>query len=148
MEPAAGGSHVPVHIKYDERYPVNGQDLMWTDHYYTLFKFLVGGGMVVGVTWLSRFVDPKYGGILIAAPIVTTIAFIFTYLENGAPTTQQLVLASFSFMVPTLLFVLVLLLLMYRFSFLPSLVGAYLIWVSGVLVLNQWYGKVIGLFLQ
>jgi hypothetical protein len=51
-----------------------------------LFKFLVGGGIVVGVTWLSRFVDPRYGGILIAAPVVTTIAFIFTYLENGAGT--------------------------------------------------------------
>ena len=120
---------------------------MWTDHYYTLLKFLVGGGMVVAVTWLSRFVDPKYGGILIAAPIVTTIAFIFTYLENGAQTTQQLALASFSFMIPTLLFVLVLLLLMYRFSFVPSLVVAYLIWITGVLVLNQWYGKVIGLLL-
>ena len=103
--------------------------------------------MVVGVTWLSKFIDPKYGGILIAAPIVTTIAFIFTYLENGAQTTQQLVLASFAFMIPTLLFVLVLLLLIYRFSFVPSLVVAYLIWMIGVLVLNQWYG-VIGLFLQ
>jgi uncharacterized membrane protein (GlpM family) len=103
--------------------------------------------MVVAVTWLSRFVDPKYGGILIAAPIVTTIAFIFTYLENGAQTTQQLALASFFFMIPTLLFVLVLLLLMYRFSFVPSLVVAYLIWITGVLVLNQWYGKVIGILL-
>lgn len=120
---------------------------MWADYYYTVLKFLVGGGMVVGVTWLSRFVDPKYGGILIAAPIVTTLAFIFTYVENGGQTTQQLVLASFTFMIPTLLFVLALLLLMYRFSFVPSLVVAYLIWITGVLVLNQWYGKVIGLLL-
>jgi uncharacterized membrane protein (GlpM family) len=129
-------------------HPVNGVDLMWTGYYYTLFKFLIGGGMVIGVTWLSKFIDPKYGGILIAAPIVTTIAFIFTYLENGAQTTQQLVLASFYFMIPTLMFVLVLLLLMYRFSFVPSLVGAYLIWMTGVLVLNQWYGEVIGIFLR
>jgi len=110
---------------------------MWTEYYYTLFKFLVGGGMVVAVTWLSRFVDPKYGGILIAAPIVTTLAFIFTYVENGAQTTQELVLASFTVMIPTLLFVLALFLLMGRFPFIPSLVTAYLIWLAGILVLNH-----------
>jgi uncharacterized membrane protein (GlpM family) len=121
-------------------YQVNRVDRTWTDYYYTVFKFLIGGGMVVGVTWLSRFVDPKYGGILIAAPIVTTIAFIFTYAENGAQTTQQLVFASLSFMIPTLLFVLALFLLMYRFSFVPSLIASYLIWITGVLVMNQWYG--------
>ena len=120
-------------------HPVSETDPMWLNHYYTLLKFLVGGGMVVGVTWLSRFVDPKYGGILIAAPIVTTIAFLFTYAENGAQTTQQLVLASFSFMIPTLLFVLVLFLLMYRFSFVLSLIMAYLVWITGVLALNFWY---------
>ena len=51
---------------------------MWTEYYYTLFKFMVGGGLVVGVTWLSRYFDPKYGGILIAAPIVITLSFILT----------------------------------------------------------------------
>ncbi len=112
---------------------------MWTDTYYTLFKFLVGGGMVVGVTWLSRFVDPRYGGILIAAPIVTTLAFIFTYVENGAQTTQELVFASFSFMIPTLLFVLALFLLMNRYPFILSLVAAYLIWLTGTLVLSYWF---------
>lgn len=112
---------------------------MLTDLYYTAFKFLIGGGVVVGVTWLSRYVDPKYGGILIAAPIVTTLAFILTYAENGIQTTHQLVLASFSFMIPTLVFVLALYLLMYRFSFIPSLITAYLIWFSGTLVLIYWF---------
>lgn len=113
---------------------------MWMDLYYTIFKFLVGGGMVVGVTWLARYVDPKYGGILIAAPIVTTLAFAFTYVENGAETTQHLVLSSLSFMVPTLAFVLALFLLMPRFGFVPGLAGAYCIWISGVLILNHWLG--------
>ncbi len=112
---------------------------MKPDTYYTLFKFLIGGGVVVGVTWLSRFVDPKYGGILIAAPIVTTLAFILTYIENGVQTTQHLVLASFSFLIPTLVFVLALYLLLYRFPFVPSLVTAYLIWLTGTLVVSYWF---------
>jgi uncharacterized membrane protein (GlpM family) len=60
-------------------------------------------------------------------------------MENGTQTTQQLVLASFSFMIPTLLFVLMLFLLMYRFSFVQSLIMAYLVWITGVLALNFWY---------
>lgn len=114
--------------------------MAWTEYFYTLFKFLVGGGMIVGITWLARFVNPKYGGILVAAPIITTIAFIFTYAESGAQTTQNLVMASFSFMVPTVLFVLALFFLMYRISFVPSLIGAYAIWIAGVLVVNRVLG--------
>jgi uncharacterized membrane protein (GlpM family) len=114
---------------------------MWTDYLYTAFKFVVGGGMVVGATWLARFMDPRYGGILVAAPIITTIAFIFTYAESGSQTTQQLVIASFSFMIPTILFVLALFLLMDRFSFGPSLIGAYAIWIAGILLVNGILGR-------
>ncbi len=115
--------------------------MVWTDYLYTAFKFLIGGGMVVGITWLARYVDPRYGGILVAAPIITTIAFLFTYAESGSIITHQLVLASFSFLVPTLVFVLALYLLMIRFSFLTSLIGAYCIWIGGILILNGILGR-------
>jgi uncharacterized membrane protein (GlpM family) len=107
------------------------------EYLYTAFKFAVGGGMVVGITWLARYVDPKYGGILVAAPIITTIALLFTYAESGSQVTQQLAMASFSFLIPTILFVLALYLLMFRLSFFPSLFGAYLIWIAGILILHE-----------
>jgi uncharacterized membrane protein (GlpM family) len=113
----------------------------WIELLYTPLKFVIAGGMVVGVTWLARYVDPKYGGILVAAPIVTTLAFFFTYAENDIQTTQQLVLASFTFMIPTVLFVLVLYLLMYRLTFFSSLAVAYSIWIAGVLILNRVLGN-------
>jgi uncharacterized membrane protein (GlpM family) len=111
------------------------------EYLYTAFKFIIGGGMVVGITWLSRYVDPKYGGILVAAPIITTIAFLFTYAESGSQITQQLAMASFSFMIPTILFVLALYLLMFRFSFVPALIGAYVVWIAGILLLNGMLGR-------
>ena len=111
--------------------------MVWTEYLYTAGKFVIGGGMIVGVTWLARYVDPRYGGILVAAPIITTIAFILTYVENGTVITQDLVWASFSFMIPTLIFVIALFLLMYRVSFVASLFGAYTIWIAGVLVCNR-----------
>jgi len=102
-----------------------------------LVKFVVGGGVIVGVTWLARYVDPKYGGILAAAPITTTLAFIFTRAETTQGTTQALVLSSFYFAVPTLVFLLALFLLLGRFPFLPSLGGAYTVWIGCVLALNR-----------
>lgn len=107
------------------------------NYLYTALKFLAGGGIIVGVTLLAQDIDPKYGGILAAAPITTTIAFLFTYSETNAATTQQLVLSAFYFAIPTVLFLLVLYILMGRMAFLPSLGGAFGVWIAALFAVNQ-----------
>ncbi|MDD1730250.1 MAG: DUF3147 family protein [Methanospirillum sp.] len=107
------------------------------DYLYTLLKFLTAGFIIVGVTLIVQHVDPRYGGILAAAPITTTIAFIFTYHEAGNEVAHQLVLGSFYFAIPSILFLAVLYLLAERLSFIPSICGAYLVWVVGVLLMNR-----------
>ena len=107
------------------------------DLFPNIAKFLVGGGVIVGVTYLARSVDPKYGGILAAAPVMTTLAFIFTRTETTPATTQALVLSSLYFAIPSLVFLLALYLLLDRFPFLPSLGGAYVVWIGCVLALNR-----------
>jgi uncharacterized membrane protein (GlpM family) len=107
------------------------------DYLYTLLKFIIGGSVIVGVTMLAEHADPKYGGMLAAAPIITTLAFLFTYTEAGRQTTQQLVISAFWFAIPTLLFLLAFYFLMNRFGILQSLGGAYGIWLGAVLVVNR-----------
>jgi uncharacterized membrane protein (GlpM family) len=107
------------------------------DYLYTLLKFVVGGSVIVGVTFLAEQADPRYGGMLAAAPIITTIAFLFTYSEAGRETTRQLVISAFWFAIPTLLFLLALWYLMHRFSILISIGGAYGIWIGALLVMNR-----------
>ncbi len=63
--------------------------------------------------------------MLAAAPIITTLAFLFTYSEAGRETTQQLVISAFYFAIPSLMFLLAFWFLMNRFSLLLSLGGAY-----------------------
>ena len=104
------------------------------DILYTALKFVVAGGIIVGVTLLAQQADPRYGGILAAAPITTTLAFLFTYAETSHATTQQLVLGSFWFAIPTLLFLAVLYILMGRLSFPQGLAAAFLVWIVAVLV--------------
>lgn len=105
------------------------------DILYTALKFVLAGSIIVGVTLLAQQADPKYGGLLAAAPITTTLAFLFTSSEAGQQVTRELVLGSFWFAIPTVLFLLVLYLLMNRFSLLPSLGGAYSVWIAAVLVM-------------
>ena len=107
------------------------------NYLYMLLKFVIGGGVIVGVTFLAEQVDPKYGGMLAAAPIITTLAFLFTYSEAGMGTTRQLVISAFWFAIPSVLFLLALYLLMARFSLIPSIGGAYGIWLAALLIINN-----------
>jgi len=107
------------------------------DYLYTLLKFVVGESVVVGVTLLAEHADPRYGGMLAAAPIITTLASLFTWSEAGRQVTRQLVISAFWFAIPTLLFLLVFYFLMYRCSLIPSLGGAYGIWIGALLVMNR-----------
>jgi uncharacterized membrane protein (GlpM family) len=107
------------------------------DYLYTLLKFVMGGSIVVGVTMLAERVDPRYGGILAAAPMITTLAFLFTYSEAGRETTQQLVISTFWFVIPTMVFLLAFYFLMSRFSLLMTVGGAYGIWIGATLIMNR-----------
>ena len=42
-----------------------------------------------GVTFLAEQADPKYGGILAAAPITTSLAILFTWSEAGQVTSRD-----------------------------------------------------------
>ena len=107
------------------------------DYIYTFLKFVIGGSILVGVTLLTEHVDPRYGGMLAAAPIITTLAFLFTWSEAGQQTTQQLVISAFWFMFPMLLFLLAFYFLMNRFSLLAGLSGAYGIWLGAAIIVNR-----------
>jgi len=107
------------------------------DYTWLALKFFIGGGIIVGVNILAQQIDPRYGGILAAAPITTTLAFLFTYTEAGQATTRNLVLSAFWFAIPTLLFLFALYLLMARYPLLPSMGGAFGIWLAALLLVNR-----------
>ena len=107
------------------------------DYLYTLLKFVIGGSVIVGVTLLAEHVDPRYAGMLAAAPIITTLAFLFTYSEAGVETTRQLVISAFWFAIPTLLFLLVFWYLLGRVGLLGGIGGAYGVWIGALLVMNR-----------
>jgi uncharacterized membrane protein (GlpM family) len=104
---------------------------------YLTLKFLIGGGIVVGITVLAQQVDPKYGGILAAAPILTTLACVFTYSEAGDVITQQLVISAFWFAIPSIIYLLTLWFLLARYPLIPSIGGAFGVWLVLVAVITR-----------
>jgi uncharacterized membrane protein (GlpM family) len=107
------------------------------EYLYTVLKFLIGGGIVIGVPYLAEHIDPRLGGLLTVAPIVTILAFIITRIETSHATTQSLVGASFYFAIPFVFFLIAMYFLMNRFSFAPSLAGASLVWITAVLLTSR-----------
>ena len=104
---------------------------------YLITKFIVGGVIIVGITFLTHYIDPKYGGILASAPIITTLAVIFTKYETSTVTTQNFVYATFYFTVSSLVFLIVLYFSLKKFNTLNSLFISYLIWLFAVLIINK-----------
>jgi uncharacterized membrane protein (GlpM family) len=105
--------------------------------FYLLLIFLAGGSMVAGTTWIAEIIDPKYGGILAVAPIITTLAFLFTSMHATQERTQALVLGSVVFLVPTALFLISLYLLLGRYNVTASIIGSYGVWLVSVVIMAR-----------
>lgn len=107
---------------------------------YLVIIFLAGGSVVAGTTWLANLIDPRYGGILAMAPIITTLSFIFTSLHGSQERTQGLVLGSIVFIIPTALFLVSLYLLLNRYGLAASVIGSYAVWLLSAIIVAKMAG--------
>ena len=107
------------------------------DYLYLALKFVIGGGVIAGVTLLAEHVNPKYGAILVAAPIITTLAILFVYSEAGQAVARELTVGAFWFALPTLLFLAVLAFLLGRYPAVPSFGGAFVVWLVAAAAMNR-----------
>jgi uncharacterized membrane protein (GlpM family) len=108
--------------------------------FYLLLIFLAGGSMVAGTTWIAEIIDPKYGGILAVAPIITTLAFLFTSIHSTQERMRDLVLGSTVFLVPTALFLVSLYLLLGRYGVVTSITGSYGVWLVSAIIVAKCTG--------
>lgn len=110
------------------------------EYLFILLTFLAGGGIVAGTMLLSQHMDPRYGGILAVAPIITTLSFVFTRVGTSEKSTRDLALYSLYFMIPTVLFLASVYLLTNRYSIFPSILISFGVWLVAVLILMRVLG--------
>ena len=107
------------------------------DYLYLALKFVIAGSIIVGVTYLAEHIDPKYGALLAAAPITTTLAILFVYSDTGQNVARQLAIGAFWFAIPSLLFLLTLYFLLGRYPLVQSFFGAALVWLVAAIAMNR-----------
>jgi uncharacterized membrane protein (GlpM family) len=122
------------------RFALNRQTVPVMEFLYLLIIFLAGGSIVAGTTWIAELIDPRFGGILAAAPIITTLSFIFTTFLTTQERTRELVMGSVVFLFPTALFLVSLYLLLGRYGFITSIIGSYSVWLVSVLIVARLIG--------
>ncbi len=100
---------------------------------YLFLKFLIGGGTVVAATVLAKYIDPKWAGLVAAAPIISALSFIFIAMESDIASTQKYLWTAMYFMVPALFFLATLYFSNMKFPYVASFAIACI--VFGVIVL-------------
>lgn len=107
---------------------------------YLLLVFLAGGTIVAGTTYIAGIIDPRYGGILAVAPVITTLSFLFASIQAPQERIQALVLGSLIFIIPSALFLLSLYLLLNRYGLVAGIVGSYGVWLASVIIVAKLAG--------
>ncbi len=107
------------------------------NYLYLLLKFFIGGAIIVSVTLLANYIHPKWGGLIAVAPIITTLSIIFVKYETSINTTQQLILSSIYFIIPTLIFLIAMYFLLNKFNLTSSLGISYALWIVIILCMQK-----------
>lgn len=104
---------------------------------YLILKFIIGGSLILGITLLANHIHPKWGGILAVAPIITTLSIIFVKYETNLQTTQQLILSAIYFIIPTLIFLIIIYFLLNKLNLIYSFLIAYVVWGIIVFIIQK-----------
>ncbi|UFX82950.1 GlpM family protein [Candidatus Absconditicoccus praedator] len=106
------------------------------DYLFLLLKFFVGGGVIVAVTVLADYVSPKWGGVIMVAPIITFLSIIFVYMQTDTNNTKNLILNSIIYLFPTLIFLVSMYFCIDKMHIAISLLVSYIIWFTSVMMIN------------
>ena len=95
-----------------------------------LIQFILGGGIIVGMSILAKYFHPKYAALLYALPIQFTLAAIFIYFGTKEGTIQQLAQNSLFYILGFVAFIIAFYFLTKHFNFWSSLGISYLLFIG------------------
>ena len=106
-----------------------------------VLQFIIAGTVVVGATWLSRFIAPKWGALVAAAPHVLKLSIIFVLLETNTQLTQSMIVSAAWFLVPVFAFLGMVYFLISRTSLFYSLFAGYVVYFAMAFAINYFFIK-------
>ena len=105
--------------------------------YYTI-QFILGGASVVGISLISKYINPKYAGILYALPVILIIATISIYLDQGLEISRKTLKSTFIYEFTLLYFILAFYFLSLKMNFWLSIGLAFLSWALIAIIIQFW----------
>jgi len=98
---------------------------------YFFLQFVIGGMVIVGITLLAKFVNPRYSGIVYAFPAILILSMIFIYLNAGVEVACKTLKSILIYEFTLVFFIVVFYLLfyIYRYKFWWALGISLIMWI-------------------
>ncbi|NCU38308.1 hypothetical protein EOL96_04610 [Candidatus Saccharibacteria bacterium] len=101
-----------------------------------LLQFIVSGAIVVAATYLAPRVGQKWAGLLVAAPLLTLLTFVFLSLNSPETNLKDYLAAALVYMVPAAIFIGSLFVLADKLHFIPNILVSFAIYALCVFLIH------------
>jgi uncharacterized membrane protein (GlpM family) len=98
----------------------------------TTAQFIISGSIVVLANYVSPKLGQKWAGLIVAAPLLTLLTFIFLSMNPSSGSLQNYLTSALIFMVPAAGFIACLLLFSTRLNFIANIMASFCVFALGV----------------
>jgi uncharacterized membrane protein (GlpM family) len=102
-----------------------------------LAQFIISGSIVVAATYIAPRFGQKWAGLLVAAPLLTLLTFIFLSINSTSGNLRDYLASALVFTVPAALFIGCLLLFSGRLNFIVNILCSAVVYAVVVLVIYK-----------
>lgn len=102
-----------------------------------LAQFIISGSVVVLAGYLSTKLGQKWAGLLVAAPLLTLLTFIFLSLDGSGGNLREYLASALVFMIPAAVFILALLVFSAHLNVMLNILVSLGIYVAVVLAIYK-----------
>lgn len=102
-----------------------------------LLQFLVSGSVVVIATYVSPKLGQKWAGLIVAAPLLTLLTFVFLSLNSSQHNLKSYLVSALIYMVPAALFIGCLLFFSVRLNFVINIIASFCIYAFAVFLTSR-----------
>lgn len=105
--------------------------------YKMLAQFIISGSIVVLASYVSPKFGQKWAGLIVAAPLLTLLTFIFLSLDSRNGNLHEYLISAVIFMIPAAIFILCLLLFSNRLNFVLNILVSFCVFWLAVLIIYK-----------
>jgi uncharacterized membrane protein (GlpM family) len=100
-------------------------------------QFIISGSVVVLASYISPKFGQKWAGLIVAAPLLTLLTFIFLSLDSRNNNLRDYLASALIFMIPAAIFIACLLLFSNRLHFVLNVMAGFCIFSLAVLCIYK-----------